>query len=208
MQRTTPFSRFLSRIALLGSALLALILFAPAAVEAVPISAVPISFTLDNANQTVTSPTSGFTTVNFSGTVIIDSNYHLTDGSIDMAYEATLTKHLGGLFTNAFAIFLNGGTGTFSGAIFNVTVPAGTSIALYSFNSSGLASMVNLFVAFDGKTGSGGPPLSASQAYSVKVIGGNPVPDRGSSALLLGLSLAAIYFSQRVFVSDAKQAAA
>ena len=200
MQRTTPFSRFPSRIALLGSALLALILFAPAAVEAVPISAASITFTLDNANQTVTSPTSGFTTVNFDGTVIIDDGYHLTGGSIDMAYEATLTKHLDGFFSNAFAIFLNGGTGTFSGAIFNVRVPAGTSLALYSFDSSGLASMINLFVAFDGKTLSGGPPLSASQAYSVKVIGGNPVPDRGSSALLLGLSLAAVYLCRRAFV--------
>ena len=81
-----------------------------------------------------------------TGTVTLDPGFNLTTGSIDMAYEATLTKHLDGLFTNAFAIFLNGGTGTFSGAIFNVTVPAGTSIDLYSFNSSGLSSMVTLLV--------------------------------------------------------------
>ena len=191
--------------ALTSCALLALITFAPATAKAV---AMPITFTLDNPNQTVMAPSSGFINVDFTGTVTLAPGFNLTTGSIDMAYEATLTKHLDGLFTNAFAIFLNGGTGTFSGAIFNVTVPAGTSIDLYSFNSSGLSSMVTLFGSFKGGSrtlGEGG--ISASQAFSVKVIGGT-VPEGGSSLLLLGLSFAMLFAGRRIFALREERLAA
>lgn len=191
--------------ALTSCALLALITFAPATAKAV---AMPITFTLDNPNQTVMAPASGSVLVDFTGTVTVAPKFSLNGGSIDFAFNAPLTNHLEGFFTDAFNDFLTGGTGSFTGSIFNMIVPAGTPIDLYSFNEAGSSAMVTLFGSFNGGSrtlGEGG--VSASQAFSVKVIGGT-VPEGGSSLLLLGFSFALLFAGRRIFAPREERLAA
>jgi hypothetical protein len=65
------------RIALLGCVLLALNIFAPVIVKAVP-----ITLTLDNPNQTLASPPSAVT-LDFTGTVTIAPDFHVNFAKID-----------------------------------------------------------------------------------------------------------------------------
>jgi hypothetical protein len=101
----TPFPR---RIALLGYALLALTIFAPTVGEAVP-----ITLSLDNPNQFVAAPLSGTTIVHFSGTVIVDPNFHIGafpgefPGALflDVPSNSQSTLSLTATFTSQFLAF-------------------------------------------------------------------------------------------------------
>lgn len=176
----TSFSR---RIALLGCAVLALTIFAPAVVEAITIN-------LDNPNQSVAAPSSGTTMVNFSGTITLDPNYHFTFLFLNFPFNQSGSNSLTRTVTNEFLAFLNTPaqpfTQTFTGSIFDVSVPVGTPPDLYAFDGFGGPSRIFLNATLPG----GFDPISAQQTFSVLVTG---VPDRGSSILLLGLSLVALW---------------
>jgi hypothetical protein len=199
----TPFSR---RIALLGSALLALSIFAPAVVEAVP-----ITLSLDNPSQSVVRPSSGTVTLNFTGTVMIEPGFAfhgIQDVILDFPFNASGSHFLDRVFGDAFLPFVqdhqastgNFTGGTFIGTLFTINVTPEDPLGLYAFVGGGppnLPSEVFLRVADENNENM----TVAREAFSVLVTG---VPDRGSSILLLGLSLAALYSVQRAFVSRAK----
>jgi hypothetical protein len=184
---TTSYSR---RIALLGCALLALGIFAPAVVEAVP-----ITLSLDNPNQSVAHPSSGTVTLAFTGTTIIEPGFAF--GGFNQAhfpFNFAGTHFLNVDFSAAFVSFFNDHTGnftggTFTGTIFNTFVTPGDPPALYAFDggSSPGPAQITLTVV-----DANGVPNHAIEAFSVRVTGVG-VPDRGSSILLLGLSLAAVW---------------
>jgi hypothetical protein len=175
----TPFSR---RIALLGCSLLALSVFAP------PVGA---TLVLDNFDQTVAAPLSGTTIVDFSGTVTLDSNAHfdVTMFVLVNPLNLSLSNLLVATPTVEFLAFLNTPAQpffqTFTGSIFDVSVPAGTPPDLYGFDSQGFPAEIELVSVFDD-----GTLAEIDRAeFRIQVTG---VPDRGSSILLLGLSLAAL----------------
>jgi hypothetical protein len=193
----TPFFR---RIALLGCGLLALTIFAPAFVEAVTIN-------LDNPNQTVAAPPSGTTIVDFAGTITLNPNYFVSLGSFQPPFNQSGSNSLTSTITDEFFLFLSSPpqpfTQTFTGTILELSVFAGTPPGLYAFDRFGGPSEIFLMATLPG----GLDPLSAREPFSVLVTGVD-VPDRGSSILLLGLSLAALCSVQRAFVSRAKRVAA
>jgi hypothetical protein len=186
----TPFSR---RIALLGCALLALTIFAPAVAEALQLG-------LDSPFQSVAAPPSGTTIVDFTGTVILFPDYHLTNVFLDSPSNLSDTIRLNATVTPAFLTFFNTAVGpaTFTGSIFDVEVPAGTPPDIYAFGLVPFSSEIAL-------EATGADFLFEFRPFGVVVTG---VPDRGSSILLLGLSLAVLCGVQRAFVSRAKRAAA
>jgi hypothetical protein len=140
----TPFSR---RIALLGCALLALTIFAPAVVEAVTID-------LDNPNQSVAAPPSGTTIVDFAGTITLDPNYHFTFLFLNFPFNQSGSNSLTRTVTSEFLTFLNTPaqpfTQTFTGSIFDVNVPAGTPLGLYAFDGFGGPSRIFLNATLPG----------------------------------------------------------
>ena len=175
----TPFSR---RIALLGCSLLALSVFAP------PVGA---TLVLDNFDQTVAAPLSGTTIVDFSGTETLDANAHFDVGNVVFTspFNESLSNFLTSTPTAEFLAFLNTPAQpfaqTFTGSIFDVSVPAGTPPGLYAFDSFGFPAEIEFDSFFDD-----GTVASIDRAeFRIQVTG---VPDRGSSILLLGLSLAAL----------------
>ena len=181
-----------NRIALLCCALLALNIFAPAVVEAVP-----VTLSLDNPTQTVAVPPSGTTNVHFGGTLTIAPGFHFESEFpsslvIDLPFNASGTNHLEVGVNPSFVSFLLGpppGTGTFTGLMFDVLVPAGTPPGLYAYHL--FPDGAEIFVRVRNDEG----PLQefvARANFSVLVTG-TAVPDHGSSLLLLGLSLAALW---------------
>ena len=180
------------RIALLGSALLALSIFAPAVVEAVP-----ITLSLDNPNQSVVHPSSGTVTLSFTGTIIIELGFAFNPpGDVlgTQPFNFLGTHHLGGAFTGAFVTFVNDHRGiftggTFTGTIFDTFVTPGDPPDLYAFSGGGpgFNQPADLFLRVADQNNQN--ETVAREAFSVQVTG---VPDRGSSILLLGLSLAAL----------------
>jgi hypothetical protein len=184
---------FLRRIALLGCALLALTIFAPTIAEA------ELMLSLDNPDQTVAAPLSGTTIVDFTGTVTVDAGFRFNPpGAIDLtpAFNISGTNFLTSSFTSAFVAFVTAlststSGGTFTGSIFDVSVPAGTPPDLYAFSLPPLDAPAELFlrVQFDEEPNS---DFFVLDFFSVRVTGVS-VPDRGSNILLLGLSLAALW---------------
>ena len=180
------------RIALLGCVLFALAIFVPAVVKAVP-----VTLSLDNPNQTVAVPPSGTTMVDFAGTLIIAPGFHF-EGEfpsslvIDFPFNAAGSHSLTVTGNSAFLAFLLGppfGTGTYTGSMFEVSVPTGTPVGLYAYHL--FPDLAEIFVRVRNDEG----PLEefvARANFSVLVTGVG-VPDRGSSILLLGLSLAALW---------------
>jgi hypothetical protein len=173
------------KIALLACALLALNISAPTVVEAVP-----ITLSLDNPNQTVARPSSGTTIVDFAGTVIVDPNFRFDLIDFDVPFNASGDSLNPGDWEPAFLTFFNSPDGgTYTGSIFHVTVSATNPPGLYQFNvvpqfpSELFLRVIPL---------EGGETVSARETISVLVTGVG-VPDRGSSILLLGLSLAALW---------------
>ena len=211
IRRMSHTSLFPRRIALLGCALLALSIFAPAVVEAVP-----ITLSLDNPNQSVARPSSGTVTLAFTGTVMIEPGFAFSGSDALAVFVHSPFNFAGTHFLDvdlspafvAFAIdhrdIFTGGT--FTGTLFNAFVTPGDPPALYAFDggSPGANGPAQVFLRVNFGTEN---QFSALEAYSVRVTGGG-VPDRGSSILLLGLGLAALCCAQRAFVSRAKRAAA
>lgn len=62
-------------------ALLAFAIFMPVAAKAITMD--PVTITLDNPNQTVAAPSSGFITLDFSGTIVVDPNYSMISIGVD-----------------------------------------------------------------------------------------------------------------------------
>jgi hypothetical protein len=119
------------------------------------------------------------------------SGSHFLDTVGNDAFDAFVTDHTG-IFTG----------GTFTGTLFNINVTPGDPLGLYAFVGGGppnLPSEVFLRVADENNQNE----TVAREAFSVRVTGVG-VPDRGSSILLLGLSLAALCSVQRAFLSRAK----
>lgn len=191
-------------------ALLALAIFSPLAAEAITVN--PVTLSLDNPNQTTAAPSSGVTIVTFSGTLTIDPNYHFNAAGFDFPNNASSTESLGGAFDAAFNTFLaTMGTGTYTGNIFSLNVPAGTPADLYAYRQfSNLASEVRVsaFPLSNINSPDGGPPtFTASAAFSVLVTNGNTngVPEGGSTLLLLGASLAGICVVRRGLIFGGRQ---
>lgn len=191
-----------ARLVLLVSALLTLFAFTA--------TAVPLTLSLSNPNQMTAAPSSGVTTLSFSGTVTIDPDYSPYSANFDFPYNSSSTNSLTGLFNSNFLTFFGPGTsnGTYTGVIFTIDVPSGTPADLYAyqFMSSNL-SMLTLGVArnsggciVEGCFVNGGPPSTffASQAFSVNVTNGSQVPEGGSSVLLLAASVAGLLFVRRI----------
>lgn len=168
----------------------------------------PVIVTLDNPNQIVTAPTSGVTLVDFTGTVFVDQNWQMDFISLDFPFNSAQTNFLSGAFNSAFLTFANGGNGTYTGSIFDISVPTGTPPDLYAFKLNSTDPPLFLVhavpfedvqtFAIDSPNGEAG--FSDSAAFSVQVNApANGVPDRGSSVLLLGVSLAGIIALRRHF---------
>ena len=163
--------------------------------------AVPISISFDNPNPSVAAPPSGSTTVFITGTIMIDPSFQ----HIGVAYfSPTNITHTLSLTINtsvAFNLwFANNPSGTFSGTILEISVPAGTPSDFYGYevNANNLATF-GIGVA----PLVGGSPTSAEQAYSVTVTNGSAVPDNDVTLLLLGLTGAILFFARRAFVLKA-----
>jgi hypothetical protein len=123
------------RIALLGSALLALSIFAPAVVEA------ELMLSLDNPNQTVVRPSSGTTVVDIAGTIIVEPGFAFNPPGaviVDQPFNASGTDFLAGVLNDAFVAFVTDHTGIFTGGTFTGTiasfdVTSVTPVDLYAF---------------------------------------------------------------------------
>lgn len=161
------------------------------------------SIVLDNANQTVVAPTSGSTTVTFSGTVTIDQFFSASGAFVDDPTNSMHTSSLLASLDSAFATFASGGMGTYTGTLFSVQVPALTSPDLYGFSFSGSAK-VEIFTFTAAQAGETG---MAVFSVDVKAPNGgpgpNPVPDHDVTLLLLGVSAIVLYFARRVFLLKA-----
>jgi len=166
---------------------------------------VGVSVTLDNPFQTVTAPTSGFSLVNFTGTVSVDPALRIDQTRLDNPFNNAQTNSLSATYDPAFLTFAFGpGTGTYTGSLFNVNVPAGTLPDLYAFKELSTNPSV-LFVEAtfaDQAFGAGSPNepsfFSDDAPFSVRVNApSNGVPDHGSTMLLLGVSLAGIVALRR-----------
>jgi hypothetical protein len=182
--------------ALLSCLFLAAMLLAPA-VQAVPM-ADPVTLSLDNPNQVTAAPSSGVTTLSFSGTVTIDPNYTPFSANADAPYNSSSTLFLSGMFDPAFLAFFFPGTsqGTYTGTIFTLDVPAGTPPDFYGyqFMTSNLSLLKLGVVVFDDKANvvNGSLEFFAQEAFSVTVTNGNQVPESGGTLLLLGASVVGI----------------
>jgi hypothetical protein len=160
------------------------------------LQAVPISISFDNANQTVAAPSNGFITVIITGTVSIDPGYHLIGVALDSPTNLAHTNSLNIDTSLAFFQFQLQGTGTFTGAILEITVPAGTPPDFYGYRTNdnnparfGIGVAPNV----------GGAPTSAEQNYSVTVTQGTAVPDNDETFLLLMMSSGILLFARRIF---------
>jgi len=188
-------------------AVLATVVFLPTGATAVPMAADPITISLNNPFQVTAAPSSGVTTLTFSGTVVVDSSWRLNFAFTDDAYNSSSTSFLHGLFDSAFqAFFFGPGNGTYTGNIFSIDVPAGTVPSLYAYQfMTSNPSLFRLQAFFlkdcvgDGCFTDGGPSttFSATQAFSVLVTNGVAVPEGGASVLLFGASVIGICFVRR-----------
>ncbi|MEY2486764.1 MAG: hypothetical protein QOH39_2412 [Verrucomicrobiota bacterium] len=194
-----------------SSLLLALMLFAPGIAEAITEAVIidPVQVTLDMPNQIVTAPSSGVTMVDFTGTVIVAPNYRMDLASFDEPFNNSQTNFLTGTFNAAFLTFFGGGSGTYTGSIFEINVPAGTPPDLYAYEvMSSNPSIFTVSAFFDGGVVANRPDstngvsdVSDTAAFSVLVNAPvNGVPDSGSTLLMLGASVVALGFTQRMFV--------
>jgi hypothetical protein len=189
---------------------LALLICALISLGAISASAVPmtdpVTFSLSNPNQVTAAPSSEFTTLTFSGTVVVDPNWRITGASPDIPYNSQGQARLTFIMiTPAFTSFLSGGIGTYTGDIFTIDVLEGTLPDLYAFEfMSSNPSVFRLFASFEpacateGCLVKGGPStFTASQAFSVLVTNGSAVPEGGASILLLGASVAGLCLVRR-----------
>lgn len=159
-----------------------------------------ISITLDNPNQTVAAPASGFTTLTFSGTVTLDPAFAALEPFIDNPFNASQTNFLVATVDSTFSAAITTGLGTsYTGTLFTVSVPTGTLADLYAFNFVDNPSVLTVL-----EYTAGGSTGEATAPFSVLVTGGNPnpggngVPESGSGVLLLGLSVTGLLFVRRV----------
>lgn len=150
----------------------------------------PLTLTLDMPSQTADAPSSGVNTVVFTGTVVVDPNWQMQSASIDAAYNVTKTIFLSGMFSSAFQAFVLGASsGTYTGVIFTIDVPAGTPVGFYGVPFQGHGPTLL-------KVQASTPTMTtfiASAPFSIQVTGAAvAAPEGGSTLLLLGVAASAI----------------
>jgi hypothetical protein len=165
-----------------------------------PMAANAISVTLDSPNQSVAAPSSGITTLTFSGTVVVDTFFSLNTPSVDNPTNSLNTFALVATLDGAFAGFAaTTFGGTYTGNVFSVDVPTGTPVDLYAYFFGSGSSQIRL-----NEYTAGGNVDDASAAFSVNVTGGssggpggNAVPENGGTLLFSGISLSAVCLARR-----------
>jgi hypothetical protein len=184
----------------------ALIACAFLALGSLTAKAVPITLSLDNPNQVTAAPSIGAVTLTFTGTVTVAPGYRFSGAFFDAAWNSSQTNFVTGSLDAGFAIAWNG-IGTYTGALFTINVNAGTPADLYSFmNLSSNPSQFYVHAIFSDNINSdvkGESEFTANQAYSVAVTQGNIVPDHDATLLLLGVTVAILYFARRMFLLKA-----
>jgi PEP-CTERM motif-containing protein len=158
------------------------ILLALTAALIAPVTSQAIILTVDNPNQTVLRPTTGFVDVTFTGTIGITPGFELISGSATSLWNAS-----GDLIAGVFPDFAFG----VGGILFTVRVGS-TDLGLYNLDST----LLNpARVGFAECPIVGGFCNNAFTTYSVNVVDSLPVPEPstlslfGIAALLVGVSL-------------------
>lgn len=189
MQTKSP--RFLSFSLAPFAVVLVVLAFTSALVEAVP-----LTLTLDNPNQVVAPPSSGITTLDYTGTINLDPGYKLGSATVFNPFNSSGTLSLNATFAAPFLTFFTVGTGSFSGSLFSIAVPTGTPPDLYAYRSPLFTSPSTFSLsAFNTETQD---QVGASQAFSVLVTNdGRAVPDNGKTVLLFAVSAAGLYLFGR-----------
>ena len=141
-----------------------------------------LTITLDSPLQFVSTPDSGTTTVDFTGTVQFDSLLFaavLLDNPANPANTLSLQATLNSAFASAAEFGAN-----YTGSLFSVAVPTGTPPDFYGFEAELTIMEFSL----------GGGTASGSAHFSVDVTpGSRSVPEDGQTILLLALALATLY---------------
>ena len=146
------------------------ILLVLAAALIAPVTSQALIVTIDNPNQTVLRPTSGTTTVTFTGTIGITEGYELIAGSATSLWNAS-----GDLIAGVFPD-LEFGAG---GVLFTVLVDS-TDTGLYAYNIS----LVNpALYSFAECPIGGGLCNNAGGTYSINVVDSLAVPEPTTLAL-------------------------
>ena len=152
-----------------------------------PVSAVPITLTLDNPHQTIKRPASGTIVLNFTGTVSFGPNFDFEEAVLDFDYNRSSTSGIPTEFGRLhFSRADNGGS--VSGVLFTAEVSSTTVPGLYEFHFGGRQP-----AEFSIEGSNERMFATVSRSFSILVI----VPDQGKSALLLGISFATLFFVQR-----------
>jgi hypothetical protein len=147
-------------------------LAALAATMIVPATSHAILVTIDNPNQTVLRPTSGFVDVNYTG------SFEITDGfRLDFATTTPLFTASGDMLDSQFPHPLFG----FDGVLFSVRVASTDALGLYdrTFDPT-----IPATVVFSECPIAGGLCNDASVIYSLNVVDRLSVPEPTTLALL------------------------
>jgi hypothetical protein len=174
------------------------VLGVPGVVQAAAID--PVTLTLDMPNQVVTAPTSGLTTVVFSGSFSIAPGWAAASVTVDFPTNSSQTNSLISVFDPAFIAGYAGGS-SYTGNLFDVSVPAGTPPDLYAFKFASSNPSVFSVTAFQTSQANGAVSIdgvspgifTGSAPFSVLVNGpATGVPDHGSTLILMGASVAVL----------------
>jgi hypothetical protein len=193
MERKSPLLSLIPHMPLRCAAVLVFLALTSAVVESAP-----LTLTLANPNQTVALPSSGITTLDFTGSITLDPGYKLGSATVFSPSNSSGTDSLIAAFAPPFITFFSvSGTGSYTGSLFTVDVSTGTPPDLYAYRVPLPTPSTFQLSAFNNETQD---QSNASQAFSVLVTDGDgtSVPDNGKTVLLFGFSAAVIYLFQRV----------
>ena len=159
--------------------------------------AVPVTVTLDMPNQALSAPTSGITNLIFTGTVSLAQGWQSGGATVENPFNNSKSSFLSANIDPAFLAW--NGFGSFTGNLFDVTVPAGTPPDFYGYgflsnNPPNFTESAFLASQPQGNAPSiNGNFVSAMAPFTVLVNApATGVPEQGSTLLLMGASLAAL----------------